>query len=140
MRILGMSIFYPRDRTLGWLDDGPLAPSHSLCAQANFLCIRKAAFYHALKQLHSVLHVPSSSEALGNPIEFYHASFADFLRDPGRSGGFCLDEAAVHFDVAFTALRWHTELWQKIQEGIHFFIMLTTYLFTYLFCHPLLNG
>ncbi|EKM78364.1 hypothetical protein AGABI1DRAFT_107565 [Agaricus bisporus var. burnettii JB137-S8] len=105
MRIIGMSLLYPHH-----------GPSQTAHMQANFLHMGKAAFDHALKRIHSVLRIGSPSDAFDDPIEFYHASFGDFLLDPVRSGEFCLDEAAVHYDVAFTALRWHTDLTYEIQE------------------------
>jgi hypothetical protein len=114
-RILGMSIHYPHAN----------GPSKSAQSQANFLRIGKAAFDHALKQLHSVLRIPSSLDAFDHPIQFYHASFGDFLRDPGRPGEFCLDEAATHYDVAVTSLSWHMGLRHEIRGGILFLVILT---------------
>ncbi|KAF9450302.1 hypothetical protein P691DRAFT_665649 [Macrolepiota fuliginosa MF-IS2] len=94
MRILGLSILYPH---VG-------LPAR---IQANFLCLDRTAFYRSLQQLHSVLYVPKPSDAHNTNMYFYHASFADFLRDPHRSGTFCLDQAAIHYDVAVHALRWN---------------------------------
>jgi hypothetical protein len=108
MRIIGMSVSYPHHGLY-----------QSARTQANFLRIRKAAFDHALKQLHSVLRIGSSCDAFDDPIEFYHASFSDFIRDPVRSGEYCLDEAAIHYDIALTALSWHMDLGHEIRQGIH---------------------
>jgi hypothetical protein len=62
MRIIGMSTFYP-----------PEVGYKSARTQASFLRIRKTAFDHALKQLHSVLRIGTSSDACNSPIGFYHA-------------------------------------------------------------------
>jgi hypothetical protein len=85
--------------------------------QANFLRIVKSAFYHALKQLYSVLRIPSSSDASTHSITLYHASFGDFLRDKTRSGEFYIEAAAVHYDVAINALRWHINSIEKQLKG-----------------------
>jgi hypothetical protein len=103
MRILGLFIFNSYHLV-----------SRSAQALANFFLIKKAAFYHVLKPLHSVLHVPSPSDAFTKSIEFYHASFAEFLGDPARSGEFCLDEAAVHYDIAASILFDAVTLWGSI--------------------------
>lgn len=93
MRILGLMIF---------------SPHREFCAQnqANFLSIDQALFYRSLRQLHSVLDVPSSSEAYIFPTRVYHASFSDFLRDPRRSRKFAINESRVWYDVAVQSLYW----------------------------------
>ncbi|KAF5352341.1 hypothetical protein D9756_006306 [Leucocoprinus leucothites] len=75
-------------------------------ALVNFLGHTQQSFYRALRRLHSVITVPSSAEAATKPIQVYHASFADYLKDPARAGKFVLDEGAVHFDVAMRGLSW----------------------------------
>ncbi|KAF9445227.1 hypothetical protein P691DRAFT_735308 [Macrolepiota fuliginosa MF-IS2] len=52
---------------------------------ANIIGLTEAQFRNACGSLHSVLELDRS---LG--IKFYHASFMDFLRDPSRSGEFCI--------------------------------------------------
>ncbi|KAF5344566.1 hypothetical protein D9756_003576 [Leucocoprinus leucothites] len=98
MRIVGMLILYPTQ--------------HDLPAQnhANFLELDQAAFYRSLQHLHSVLDIPLAQKASSEPIRVYHASFSDFLRDPSRSGRFCLDKGLIHLDVATKSLRWQNHM------------------------------
>lgn len=92
-RILGICIVYP---------NSPLSARDL----AIFLGLDRDPFYRSVQQLHSVLFIPVASSAASANIRFYHASFSDFLRDPFRSGGFSLNTAAVHHDVAVRSLRW----------------------------------
>lgn len=93
MRILGVLILYQSEQS-------------SAQVLANFLRINRSTFYRSLKRLHSVLNIPSVSNAQESPIHFYHASFGDYLKDPVRSGDFSVDGASVHYDVAINSLRW----------------------------------
>lgn len=95
MRILGLVIFYS--------NSGLSAQN-----QANFLYLDQACFYRSLQWLHSVLQIPPVSEAHSTAIRVYHASFSDFLKDPDRSGKFCMDEAAVHYEIAVRSLQWQS--------------------------------
>ncbi|KAF9440861.1 hypothetical protein P691DRAFT_715442 [Macrolepiota fuliginosa MF-IS2] len=52
---------------------------------ANIIGISEPQFRNACGSLHSVLELDSTQE-----IKFYHASFMEFLRDPNRSGEFCM--------------------------------------------------
>ncbi|KAJ3569597.1 hypothetical protein NP233_g4948 [Leucocoprinus birnbaumii] len=92
MRILGLSIIYS---------------GHTLSAEdhAGFLFLTQASYNSALRQLHSVVHVPSPEEAFGRPLKLYHTSFSDFLKDPVRSGRFGLNEDQVHYEVFINSLR-----------------------------------
>lgn len=92
-RIIGLSIMYA--------DKSP-----TTLTLANFLDLDQPTFYRSLLRLHSVLNIPSASEAHNQPIRMYHASFADFLKDPNRSGSFVMNEGAVHNDVANQSLPW----------------------------------
>ncbi|KAF5355921.1 hypothetical protein D9756_004379 [Leucocoprinus leucothites] len=74
--------------------------------QADYLLLTQASYYGALKSLHSVLNVPHSSEASSKALQFYHASFTDFLRDPARSGKFHISEATEDLDIAVRCIRW----------------------------------
>lgn len=94
MTILGFSIF---------------VHSHQLSAQvqANFLHLDQSAFYHSLQKLHSILRVPEPRQADMKSIEFYHASFGDFLKDPNRSNIFALDQANIYSNLQDHALCWY---------------------------------
>ncbi|KAF9441882.1 hypothetical protein P691DRAFT_811901 [Macrolepiota fuliginosa MF-IS2] len=65
---------------LRWFQDLP-----SVIWIANIIDLSEAQFRNACGPLHSVLELDPSPE-----IKFYHASFMDFLRDPSRSGEFCI--------------------------------------------------
>ncbi|KAF5359767.1 hypothetical protein D9756_003581 [Leucocoprinus leucothites] len=98
-RILGVRVLY--------------SESISLSAQqlATFLGLKQSEFDFSLRKLHSVIKVPIGVEAQEYGIQFYHASFPDFLRRSERSSQYSVDENAVHLDVAIRALRWqmHSE-------------------------------
>ncbi|KAF5356096.1 hypothetical protein D9756_004383 [Leucocoprinus leucothites] len=74
--------------------------------QANYLLLTQASYYGALKSLHSVLNVPPPSEASSKALQFYHASFTDFLRDPARSGKFHIGGATGNLDCVVRCIRW----------------------------------
>lgn len=94
LRILGLFVFY---------NAGQL----SAVAHANFLGLDQATFYRALHRLHSVVLVPPVDEAHRRPIQIYHASFTDYLKDPARCGKFALDRSVVpYLDVAVSGLKW----------------------------------
>lgn len=93
MRILGFSIFIHSHR-------------FSALTQANFLRLDRGSFYRSLDRLHSVLHIPESSNANVEPVRFYHASLGDFLKDSRRSTDFFLDEATVKRDLKPYAHHW----------------------------------
>ncbi|KAJ8091708.1 hypothetical protein PM082_020943 [Marasmius tenuissimus] len=63
----------------------------------------------ALTTMHSVLDIEGGN-FMG--IRVSHASFADFLQDPSRSGQFYIDKAAQHETLA---LRWPESLAQQIE-------------------------
>jgi hypothetical protein len=93
MRILGFYILY-----FGF--------QLSALDQASFLSLDFPSYAQALQALHSIVDVPNSHDASSKSILLYHASFSDFLKDPARSTGFCLNKGAVHYDVAVQSLRW----------------------------------
>lgn len=93
MNLLGMLILFPRV--------GLTARN-----QANFFGLAEDDFYQALRQLHSVLYVPLSSDAHTVSLRIYHASFSDFLKDPRRSREFVLNAGAIQYDVAVRSLGW----------------------------------
>ncbi|KAF5354072.1 hypothetical protein D9756_007253 [Leucocoprinus leucothites] len=80
--------------------------SFGASVQANPLRLTQRAFYNVLQQLASVLHVPPSAGA--SPlfrIHYYHASFGDLLRNPQRSGKYCIDKAAVNYEVVAKSIQ-----------------------------------
>ncbi|KAJ3555336.1 hypothetical protein NP233_g12235 [Leucocoprinus birnbaumii] len=83
-RILAFSLFY---NSLVFVLD--------LCAQANFLGLTQASTYSALHRLHSVIVIPTPSQAIHSPLEVHHYSFTEYLVDPARSGKFVLDIDAL---------------------------------------------
>ncbi|KAF5348462.1 hypothetical protein D9756_009608 [Leucocoprinus leucothites] len=91
--ILGLLILYGNERL-------------TTLVHANFLGLDRAAFYSTLRRLHSVVLVPPAFEAGTRPIQIYHASFSDYLRDKARAKEFVLDEGAVHLYVANRGLQW----------------------------------
>ncbi|KAJ3572157.1 hypothetical protein NP233_g3282 [Leucocoprinus birnbaumii] len=60
----------------------------SLCFMSNWIGMPANIVYSALRQLHSVLYVPSPHDAdrEDRQVRFYHKSFSDFLLDPIKSG------------------------------------------------------
>ncbi|KXN87649.1 hypothetical protein AN958_08328 [Leucoagaricus sp. SymC.cos] len=92
-RILGTMILYS-------------SSSLTALTLANFLGFSQDAFYRSLQRLHSVVYVPSASEADTTPIRVYHASFSDYLKATSRSKNFALDESIVHQEAALRALQW----------------------------------
>jgi hypothetical protein len=90
---------------MGFTETGFLFRSaQELC---NFLDLEQHTFYTALHRLHSVVDVPPPGKAVTTPLRFYHASFQDFLVDPGRSKGFVIDKQKAFVDI-FTSLSfWH---------------------------------
>jgi hypothetical protein len=72
-----------------------LSSAQALC---NFLRLDQYTFYNASRGLHSVMAIPEPEEAAESHLQFYHASFQDFLLDSNRSGKFaiCEREALVN--------------------------------------------
>ncbi|KAF9442217.1 hypothetical protein P691DRAFT_681947, partial [Macrolepiota fuliginosa MF-IS2] len=93
MRILGFFLFHHPNRFPA--DD-----------DAKFLNVDQTTFRRSLQNLHSVIHVPPAEESDKTPLRIYHASFYDFLKDPNRSGKFCLNRQAVDYDFTLQCLYW----------------------------------
>lgn len=104
--ILGVCAFYS--------DPTPLTARHL----ANFLGLDQAEFYRSLKNLHSVLAIPSATDSLSTPVRFYHASFQEFLREPRRSGQYTVNEDAVHYHIAVKALDWQINQSECFSRGL----------------------
>ncbi|KAF9447062.1 hypothetical protein P691DRAFT_732123 [Macrolepiota fuliginosa MF-IS2] len=92
MRILGLLILYSYVST--YIDD-----------LVKFLNLDPARFHRSLERLHSILYV-SPPDLPPISLRIYHASFSDFLKDPVRSGRFCLNEGVVQLDIALQSLHW----------------------------------
>ncbi|KAF5356097.1 hypothetical protein D9756_004382 [Leucocoprinus leucothites] len=95
MQILSASLNFAERQHVRYVQD-----------QADYLLLTQALYYGALKSLHSVLNVPHPSEASSKSLQFYHASFADFLQDPARSGKFHISGDTVILDPAVRCIRW----------------------------------
>ncbi|KAF5360339.1 hypothetical protein D9756_005088 [Leucocoprinus leucothites] len=98
-RILGVCVIYSESISL---------PAQQL---ANFLGLKQSKFDFSLRKLHSVIKVPIGVEAQQNGIQFYHASFSDFLQRSERSSQYSVHDDKVYLDVAMRALQWqmHSE-------------------------------
>ncbi|KAF9443787.1 hypothetical protein P691DRAFT_383962 [Macrolepiota fuliginosa MF-IS2] len=62
-----------------------------LIGACNVLGLSQDEAYDALRQLHSVLTYPPPDIAEDNGVEFFHASFPDFLFSPSRSQNYYVD-------------------------------------------------
>ncbi|XP_006461513.1 hypothetical protein AGABI2DRAFT_118395 [Agaricus bisporus var. bisporus H97] len=62
-------------------------------ALSNFLRLDQRGFYKAMRGLYSTIKVPEPGDAAETQLQFYHASFQDFLLDPHRSGKFVIGES-----------------------------------------------
>ncbi|KAJ3561819.1 hypothetical protein NP233_g9964 [Leucocoprinus birnbaumii] len=100
-RILAFFIYMPKVP-----NNGPVKPN-SAQALSNFLDLDQASFYTALRQLHSVISIPTPNHAFTTPLKFYHASFQDFLLDPQRSGMFFISKQKARVEVLKSILFWH---------------------------------
>ncbi|KAF5355198.1 hypothetical protein D9756_005678 [Leucocoprinus leucothites] len=87
-------------------------PAQAVC---NMLQFDQSTFYNALRHLHSVLKVPSSENAAYEQLEFYHASFHDFLLNPNRSGVFALKKQEMFVIELGTYM-----LWYQSDHSAHF--------------------
>ncbi|EKM81431.1 hypothetical protein AGABI1DRAFT_125818 [Agaricus bisporus var. burnettii JB137-S8] len=61
-------------------------------ALSNFLRLDQHAFYKATRGLYSAMSIPEPGDAAETQLQFYHASFFDFLLDSNRSGKFVIGE------------------------------------------------
>lgn len=83
---------------------------HSVEQFRLFLRIEKQPFYHSLKQLHSVVRVPSPEDRQGERLSFYHKSFADYLGKHRRSGKFFLPDSRVAILLGIRSLYWYNHV------------------------------
>ncbi|KAJ3575438.1 hypothetical protein NP233_g1106 [Leucocoprinus birnbaumii] len=95
--ILAFSVFYLDIVGRPW----------NLCAWATFLGLSQASTYSALRCLHSVMVIPSPTDATHSDLQVYHSSFTDYLKDPARSGKSALDENMLPpISVITRSIKW----------------------------------
>jgi hypothetical protein len=73
---------------------------------SNFLRLDQPSFYKGARGLHSVMSIPEAEQAAVRQLQFYHASFQDFLRDPNRSGEFAISEHDALLDAIQFGIYW----------------------------------
>jgi hypothetical protein len=81
-----------------------LSSAQALC---NFLRLQQYTFYKASCGLHSVMRIPEPEDAAKSQLQFYHASFQDFLLDPNRSGKFAICQKKAMMDVLHSLVYWY---------------------------------
>ncbi|KAF9450016.1 hypothetical protein P691DRAFT_789971 [Macrolepiota fuliginosa MF-IS2] len=112
MRILGFFLFHRPDE-------------FSADTDAKFLNVDQTTFRRSLQNLHSVMYVPPVETSDKTPLSIYHASFSDFLKDPNRSGKFCLNRQAVDYDFTLQCLHWIES--NDVQATTTFPVLATSY-------------
>ncbi|KAF9442225.1 hypothetical protein P691DRAFT_811177 [Macrolepiota fuliginosa MF-IS2] len=110
MRILGFFLFHNSNQ-------------FSADGGAGFLNIDQTTFRRSLQDLHSVIYVPSAEESNETLPRIYHASFSDFLKDPSRSGTFCLDRQAADYDFTLQCLYWIENHGVQVTTALPFFVI-----------------
>ncbi|XP_006463959.1 hypothetical protein AGABI2DRAFT_120766 [Agaricus bisporus var. bisporus H97] len=84
-------------------------PYHSLAsvqALCSFLRLDQRNFYKTMRGLYSAMSVPESGDAAKSELQFYHASFQDFLLDPNRSGKFVVGEYKAEVIILQSWIYW----------------------------------
>ncbi|KAF9442222.1 hypothetical protein P691DRAFT_681941, partial [Macrolepiota fuliginosa MF-IS2] len=117
MRILGLFIFHHFNQY----------PANN-CVK--FLNVDQTTFCRSLQNLHSVIYVPPAEKSGKTRPRIYHASFSDFLKDPSRSGKFCLDRQAADNDFTLQCLYWIENQSAQATAALPFFSPLLLFLFT----------
>jgi hypothetical protein len=84
--------------------------SLSVSLHANVLSHNSETFYALLSGMHSILQVPPLEFAEEYGIQFYHASFGDYLRDRSRAEAFSQAWITAHCDVTTKSLHWYNAL------------------------------
>ncbi|XP_006459710.1 hypothetical protein AGABI2DRAFT_116669 [Agaricus bisporus var. bisporus H97] len=79
---------------------------NSAQALSNYLRLDQHAFYKALRGLYSAMKVPEPRDATKTQLQFYHASFQDFLLDPNRSGRFVIGEYKAQVIILQSWIYW----------------------------------
>jgi hypothetical protein len=75
-----------------------------------YLGVPQHVIYACLNKCRSTLKIPDWKVAHKETLTFFHASFADYLKDPSRSGGF---HVGTIEDVENTLLSSLLEIWHK---------------------------
>ncbi|KAF7364216.1 hypothetical protein MSAN_01081200 [Mycena sanguinolenta] len=77
-----------------------------------------------LRSLHSVLEIPLKADGVSIPshISSHHASFLDFLNNPGRSWTFCVGTLHHRINLARIILETYVEPVKKLDEFLKGFI------------------
>jgi hypothetical protein len=76
--------------------------------------IVQECIYKASRALHSVIRIPEPEEAAESHLQFYQASFRDFLLDSNRSGKYTICERKVLVDILRLLIYWYDV------DGAHF--------------------
>jgi hypothetical protein len=75
-------------------------------ALSHYLRLDQHTFYNTVRWLHSVMSIPGFENAAKSHLQFYHASFHDFLLDPNRSSKFAIGEQDALLDVLLPGIYW----------------------------------
>ncbi|EKM77910.1 hypothetical protein AGABI1DRAFT_129700 [Agaricus bisporus var. burnettii JB137-S8] len=86
-RLLGVAI-YGGQAILGWRNNYLRQNVLTLRGTSILFGISRNAVYASLDKLRSTLKIPDWKVAHKKPLTFLHASFADYLKDSKRAGGF----------------------------------------------------
>jgi hypothetical protein len=76
-------------------------------ALSNFLRLDQHTFYKASRGLHSVMAIPEPEDAAKFQLQFYHASFQDFLLDPNRSGKYAICKQKALVEILHFLTYWY---------------------------------
>ena len=88
----------------------------------SFLSLREGEIFTVLSDLHSIIHVPSTSTK-GEELRFFHASLGDFLTDHSRSGDtFFLNYGVSNRNIVNRIVRLHLN-----PSGIIFIFIISSY-------------
>ncbi|XP_006463540.1 hypothetical protein AGABI2DRAFT_187110 [Agaricus bisporus var. bisporus H97] len=111
LQILGdipENVFPDTWRILAHLIDGTNAlRGSSARVLCNALRFDQQTFYNALRNIFSVVDVPSSQDVDHRSLRLYHASFQEFLTDPTRSGKYAIIRGEALTEVVKTCFFWH---------------------------------
>ncbi|KAF9448074.1 hypothetical protein P691DRAFT_71286 [Macrolepiota fuliginosa MF-IS2] len=79
----------------------------SILVMLDVLGLDIPSFYRAVREVYSIIDVPTSEQVETEGIHFYHLSFRDFLMDPSRSGIFCITSG---YDSVVASVRQYNEI------------------------------
>jgi hypothetical protein len=81
-----------------------LPSAQALC---NFLQLNQHTFYKAAHGFHSIMCIPDPEDAATSQLQFYHASFPDFLLNPNCSGKFAICKQKALVDILHLLIYWY---------------------------------